>query len=65
MKKLQKLFNEFAKEDIELAEVGMDEYCKHLEQLDILDKFTEKISQQKNLSPKYQKLVSEHFWDLI
>ena len=31
----------------------------------ILTEFSRKISNQKNLHPKYQKLVSEHFWELI
>ena len=31
----------------------------------ILKKFAKKISKQKDMPPKYQKLVSKHFWDLI
>jgi len=34
-------------------------------QLKILTDFVEKISNQENMPPKYQRLVSEHFWELI
>jgi hypothetical protein len=31
----------------------------------ILKKFVKKISKQKDMPSKYQKLASKHFWDLI
>lgn len=35
-------------------------------QLKVLTNFAEKlISNQKDIPPKYQKLASEHFWELI
>jgi len=34
-------------------------------QAEILSGFIEKISDQKDMPPEYQKLANEHFWDLI
>ena len=35
------------------------------EQTKILTGFIERISDQKDMPPEYQKLANEHFWDLI
>ena len=49
--------------------IGHVDVYRHQPQPDeknkILTEFSRKISNQKNLHPKYQKLVSEHFWELI
>ena len=36
------------------------------EKTKILKEFAKKITQnQKNMPPKYQKMASEHFWELV
>ena len=38
---------------------------KEQKQQKIINEFFKKINKQRNVPPEYQKLVSEHFWELI
>ena len=59
MKDTANLDNSFIKDGSSIGVIDEKTQAK------ILTNFVIKISNQENMPPKYQKLVNEHFWELI